>query len=476
MKIFLITFGKRSLGARQISSYLKQKGFDVDFRFVEPEKAAAFDISVFGPEDIIGISVLTDHFPWARQLAGRIRERFGAGKPAIIFGGPHATIMPGECLKFCDYAVRGEAEETMLAICTRYPDIGAIPGVCRLEDGRLVENPPAPLVQDLDKYPIPDYTGYKGLDDYIILASRGCPYRCAYCYNNYLKKLYHEGGQYLRKRGTENIIAELKAARAAFPGLRTVSFYDDTLLARSAAELTELFGRYKSEIGLPFFCMTSPAQLTDEKIKILKGAGLERIQIGLQTGSEAVNFKIYKRFFPNSRIVECVELCRKYGVEIFFDIIFNNPYETEEDVGRTLTFLLELPLTRRQRHMYGFNLIFYPGTEITDNAVRDGYISPKLEEPQGGLTIQGVLNTPLSFNSSLDNPLWNIHFSSREKEHYNALIALTPYFPKQVIVFLIKRRGLVRLISLALRLAIWVIVKTALREDNYVMNFFRKLR
>ncbi|MEI7529453.1 MAG: hypothetical protein WCK76_10980, partial [Elusimicrobiota bacterium] len=141
-----------------------------------------------------------------------------------------------------------------------------------------------------------------------------------------------------------------------------------------------------------------------------------------------------------------------------------------------LTFLLELPLARRQRHMYGFNLIFYPGTEITGNAVRDGYISPKLEEQQGGLTIQGVLNTPLSFNSSLDNPLWNIHFSSKEKEHYNALIALTPYFPKPVIVFLIKRRGLVRLISLALRLAIWVIVKTALREDNFVMNFFRKLR
>lgn len=475
-KVFLISFGIVNLGLRQISSYLKQNEIDVDFIYIKPDTISSFDISGFRQEDIVGVSVVTDHFPFVRKLVGRIRERFGPDSPAIIFGGPHATIMPEQCLKFCDYAVKGEAEETMLAICTNFKDIKSIPGICFFDDGQLVKNPPATLVQDLDKYPIPDYTDYKDLDDYIILASRGCPYSCSYCYNNYLKKLYNGTGRYLRKRGVSSVIAELLAARDASPKLKTISFYDDTLLARNSKELLELFSQYKSEIGLPFFCLASPAQLSEEKIKILAWAGLTRMQIGIQTGSEDINYKVYKRFFPNKTIMECTQLCIKYGISVYFDIIFNNPYETVEDVGRTLNFVLELPLSRKQLHLQGFNLIFYPGTEITENAIRDGYITEKIQENQGSQTTHWVVNSPLFFNSSLDNPLWDIHFSSKDKEHFNTLIALVPYLPKYTIRFLIKHPFSVRFISIILKAFIWLIIKTVLKEDNFVMKFFRKIR
>lgn len=476
MKISLITFGKHGLGVRQISSCLKQKGYVVDFRFIPQGEAGSADISGFGSQDIVGMSVITDHFPAARKLAARIRERFGRGKPAIVFGGPHATIMPRACLAHCDYAVKGEAEETMLEICAKFPDIGALPGVCRMEGGEFVENPPAPLVQDLDKYPVPDYEAYGDLENYNILASRGCPYSCAYCYNNYLKKLYKGGGLYLRKRGIPGVLAELRKARESFPELKTVSFYDDTLLARNADELVELFGRYKAEIGLPFFCLASPGQVTEEKLLILARAGMERIQIGMQTGSEAVNFKIYKRPVPNSKVAECAELCRKHGIKVHFDIIFNNPYETVADVAATLDFLLGLPLSRKMLNLQGFNLIFYPGTEITDSAVRDGYITEKKAGAEEEETIQGLTNTPLFFNSSLDNPLWDIHFSPGGKEHYNTLIALTPYLPKFLIRFLIKREKTVSVLRAVLRALIRLVPRALLRDDGIVKDFFRWLR
>jgi len=476
MKIHLISFSKRNFGLRQISSYLKQNKFDVNFMIVDHDKADLFDVSVFGPDDLIGMSVVTDYFPKARRLSERIRERFSRGRPIIIFGGPHATIQPGACLKFCDYAVKGEAEETMLEICSNPRSIRAIRGVCYLNDGRLVENPPAELVQDLDKYPLPDNAGLKDLSDYNIMASRGCPYSCSYCYNNYLKNLYRAGGPYLRQRGRAGIIAELKAARDLSPGLKSVSFFDDTLLARSLEDLAELFGHYKSEIGLPFYCLASPTQFTEEKLRILAAAGLSRIQIGIQTGSESVNRTIYKRFCPNDRLIECAQLCKKYGIEVYFDVIFNNPYETEEDVRKTLDLILELPQTWRQIHLQGWNLIFYPGSDITDSAVRDGYISPKREGFKGVQTTQWVVNSPLFFNSSLDNPLWDINFNSKTKDHYNTLIALTPYLPKSAIKFLIGRRLTVKVISIPLKAFIWMITKTVLREDNTVMRFFRSLR
>lgn len=476
MEISLITFDRNSLGVRQIAAYLKQKGFSAELTVIDPAKAGEFDIAPFGAKDLVGFNVITDRLSRAALLAGRIRERFGKGKPVIIFGGPHATIAPQACLEFCDYAVRGEAEEAVLEICSKFPDIGGISGVCRLRDGKLVENPPAPLIQDLDRYPVPDLSGYGAPDTYNILASRGCPYSCAYCYNNYLKKLYCGGGPFLRKRGTENIMAELKAAVKAFPKLKTVSFYDDTLLFRAPEDLAELFGRYKAEIGLPFFCLASPPHLTGERLSVLKAAGLERIQIGLQTGSEPVNFKIYKRTVPNSKITECAELCLKHGVEVYFDVIFNNPYETVDDVGLTLDFLLSLPLPRRKLHLQGYNLIFYPGTEITDSALRDGHISPKRWGAADRLTIQGLTNTPLFFDSSLDNPLWDINFSSVEKEHFNTLIALTPYLPKALIKSLIGKPAAVRALRLVLRTFIRIVVKYFLRRDNFVMNLFRRLR
>ena len=98
MEISLVTFNKNSLGVRQISSYLKQKGFSVDFMVIDPDKAGEVDLDRFAAKDLVGINVITDFFPGARILSGRIRERFGKNKPTIILGGPHATIMPRECL------------------------------------------------------------------------------------------------------------------------------------------------------------------------------------------------------------------------------------------------------------------------------------------------------------------------------------------------------------------------------------------
>ena len=108
-----------------------------------------------------------------------------------------------------------------------HPGPGEIAGVWVKGDGDVVEGGVAPLIKDLDAIPFPDY----GVDDaYVeyggrvqpltsdsqrleiekqpydmpeggtfgIISSRGCPYACTYCSNDYFRKLY--GKQYRVRR------------------------------------------------------------------------------------------------------------------------------------------------------------------------------------------------------------------------------------------------------------------------------------
>jgi|TARA_B100000315_G_scaffold241654_1_gene262723 hypothetical protein len=60
-----------------------------------------------------------------------------------------------------------------------------------------------------------------------------------------------------------------------------------------------------------------------------------------------------------------------------YDIIIDNPYEKEEDIIKTLMFLLKLP-TPYQLSLY--YLTFYPGTDLYKKAINDGIITNEQKE------------------------------------------------------------------------------------------------
>jgi len=134
---------------------------------------------------------------------------------------------------------------------------------------------------------------------------------------------------------------------------------------------------------------------------------------------------------------------KKMNLEIFYDVIFNNPYETQEDLKETIDFLLQLP---RPYHLQGYNLIFYPGTEITDNALSDGYI--KKNDHKSNATIESVNDSPLAMAGKTEivsDRFYSIHYDSRSKEYYNTIIFLlaTNRVPNYLIKYLASSNGFV---------------------------------
>lgn len=351
--------------------------------------------------DFIGITVMSNYVARIRFLTAAIQKRLGI---PVIWGGIHPTVKPEESLQWADYVCVGEGEAAIVELVRSLEkgDRGTtIPNIwTRDEQGQVIANPSRPIDQELDAIPLPDYNladhhilhegklipltpklmAYYLLHNfarqhrlaYMISATRGCPFRCAFCCDNALTQLFPKWSK-LRRRSPENLVAEIKAFRAILPELEAVMFIDSTFLAVSQEWLTHFAEVYRREIGLPFYISTTPGSIKEEKISLLVKAGLADVALGLQTGSSRIR-AIYQRFETNEQILAAGDILRRHQAVIpypSYDIISDNPYETVEDQLETLRLLYQLP---RPHLLHFFSLTFYPGTDLYAKARADGLI------------------------------------------------------------------------------------------------------
>lgn len=352
--------------------------------------------------DMVGITVMSNYYGRARSLTQAIHQTLNV---PVIWGGIHPTVMPEECLQWADYVCVGEGEEAIVELISALEtdgDTTCIPNIWgRMDNGRIFSNPARPIYQELDAIPLPDYqlahqfvlhnneivpltplllthyllNHFAGQTHvaYMLSTTRGCPYRCSFCCDSALAEMFPKWRQ-IRRRSPENIIAEIKTIRQIIPDLEAVMFIDSTFLAVRTPEIVHLSELYAQEVRLPFFIMTTPGSIKEDKIKPLAEAGLADVGMGIQSGSERTR-AMYQRFETNEQILTAGHLLQKYQTQIpspTYDLISDNPYETDEDKLATLRLLYELP---RPYLLHFFSLTFYPGTEMYRQAKADGLVN-----------------------------------------------------------------------------------------------------
>ncbi|GIW44480.1 MAG: hypothetical protein KatS3mg077_1762 [Candidatus Binatia bacterium] len=94
--------------------------------------------------------------------------------------------------------------------------------------------------------------------------------------------------------------------------------------------------------------------------------------MGIQSGSERIRRDCYERETSDETIVSACRLLAKYGIVRNLDFILDNPYETVEDRWATVELLARLP---KPFYANFFSLTYFPGVELTERALRDGYIT-----------------------------------------------------------------------------------------------------
>lgn len=455
MQIILVSFLTNSLSIRILSSYLKKNGFEVICIFCPaPASQSSMEAIIHFLERsrvlFVGMTLVTDDYYRAVLLTLEIKRRLGV---PVLWGGAHPSIMPDECLRYADMVCRGEGEEAVLELARSFSSNGKpmtnIKNIYFRTPNGVVRNELRDLEENLDKYPFPDFdfssqfvvtkNGLESVSEdqlegvYSIMTSRGCPYACTYCYNSYRRAQYKDKGRYLRLRSIENVVDELKYAKTIFRGLKTISFWDDTFLSRDISDFEKFRSEYKNSIALPFFGLAEPMAFDEEKIDLLADCGLIHLQVGIQSGSERLNRELYHRLVSRQKILNMANTMHRLGIKVTYDLIFNNPYETKEDLKQTVALLLELP---RPFQIQGYNLIFYPGSSLTQKALNDGFVIPKHDQEDFS-SIQGENNSPVAAREKavLSSRFYVLRYDSKEKAYFNSLIIFSSFLhaPKALV-------------------------------------------
>jgi len=451
-KIILIAFyDVDSFGTRILHHFLSNAGYSVKaifFKRLSTSQSATPEemglLLKFLREqnpDLIGISLRSSFFQLGIQVTKLIKENTDA---TVIWGGTHPTISPEDSIQIADMVCVGEGEAAIVEVADCLKN-GILPLKVRniwVNDGKgIVKNPVRPPIdvnavlfpdwKNTNKYFIDDNKLYDDCDPeltiykkkyYPIMASRGCPYSCTYCCNNVLKKIYPSN--YIRKRSISNLMEELTLAKEKHPHLEMIQFSDD-MMVTDEKWLEDFVKEYKKNIALPFKCQFIPIYVKEPVISALKAGGMSKVVTGIQSGSERVRKEIFKRSYTNDRIITNAILFKKYKLDIDYDFIVNNPFETYEETKMTLNLLCKLPTPFNLRL---YSLAYFPHTELTQLALDNGVI--RVGDVEG------------SSEKSLE---WRLVFDStnnKEKMVYNNLIALTAvdFVPRRLILFLSRNK------------------------------------
>lgn len=435
--IVLVTmYDLNSLVVRPLHASLKEAGFNVNSIFfkclnpnntMDPPTSDEINTLIKLIKELepvlVGINVRSTLFKLASKITEEIKKEVDT---LVIWGGVHPTIRPYPCLEFADIVCIGEGEEAMVELATKISKNEEIDNIRNLwikKGDKIIRNYLRPLIQNLDLIPLPDFSNENKylLEDgnilplpspqkYPIITSRGCPFSCTFCCNNTLRKIYKDKGKYLRRRSVDNVIEELVQAKKRF-NLTFIDFWDD-VFTFDIGWIRRFCVQYKNNVNIPFFFYTHPKMANEEMIKLLKEAGATGSAMGIQSGSEEIRRKYFERYGTNDEIVRSARILHKYKINCEYDVIIDNPLETNENSRETLNLLLKLP---RPFELLTPTLTHFPETKLTNFLLEKRIISENDVEDQKQESYERW--TPsLDLRRNKKNLFWdNLYYLAKKK-------------------------------------------------------------
>ena len=436
--VLISLYDHHAFGLRNIHGLLRKNGFESNLIFFKEllwgiQEPSEIEINLLFNKikalnpDVIALSVRSPFFNIAKNLTERLKPL----NKLIVWGNTHAIVEPDECIKHADIICVGDGELAMLELMNKLKnkkDISNIKNLWIKKNNKIIKNPLDNLNDDLDAVSFYDLSSehkYSINEDeisshdpkltyskYDMMVGRGCPYSCSYCSNSYLHRLYKGKGKFVRRRSVEHCMKELVEAKSKL-NIKEVFFYDEIFIL-DEDWLNEFLREYKEKINLPFSLCLHPAIVTEKILAKLKFYGLERVGLGIQAGSQRVRYEIFNRHVSDEKLIEVAKIFHKYNVAPTYDIILDNPYETESDMEDSINLLLKI---KRPYHLNVFSLINFPKTDLTEKMKEDDKTQMNPEKD--------FFNWKMDINKK----------RNRKKQIYNLKISLfsKSFFPKFLI-------------------------------------------
>ncbi|MDX6768731.1 MAG: radical SAM protein [Elusimicrobiota bacterium] len=297
-----------------------------------------------GGARVFGFSVVYTNERATLALARRLK----AARPdaVVVLGGPQAAKAAGGLALAADpavdFVVDGEGEVTFVELLRALEsggDPAAVPGLLLRRDGLVRDTGKRPLLRDLDALPPADYadfdlSAYAGLRVPVSI-SRGCPNRCAYCY----EVAYWETFRTRKGAAVAAEALELHARYGRLPGF-LLSFHD-SLVNGHIGELRR-FAEALVAAGRPVPWSANAVvrkEMTPELLRLLAASGCRELIFGLETASTPLMLSVGKVLARDADAGRLVRDTREAGIATVLNFMFGLPGETEEDFNLTLEFV-----------------------------------------------------------------------------------------------------------------------------------------
>lgn len=281
----------------------------------------------------------------------------------IVLGGPEIGPITEEVLKenpAVDVVVRGEGEKTFSELLkyylTKKGRLEDISGVSYRKYGDVFRNDDRPLIQSLDEIPSPYLTGVLEPREKVTYLEtyRGCPFRCAYCY---------EGKNYpkLRYFSEERIRKEIELISQNL-AVQSFSFVDPVfnLNRDKTRKLCSMLNEaYQGNNTSLHTIEVATELIDDETIEEFKKANVVSVETGPQTVVSGTLKNINRHFVP-TKFTRGVKLLLKNNIKVLCDLIIGLPGDNLFRFMKSVAFVSALcPST-----LIFSTLHVLPGTEL----------------------------------------------------------------------------------------------------------------
>jgi anaerobic magnesium-protoporphyrin IX monomethyl ester cyclase len=334
--------------------------------------------------DVVGISCLFERLTDDALYVARVVKAV-LPDTCVVLGGMDASTRYAEYLdSMCiDLVVVGSGEETFLEILdkvSRGGQLAGIDGTCerightaqgvqsnvplstaRVKLARLTQttntltasgnqirvNPSRKPKVQFDDYPYPDrdslprwlydnprnqaisYPFSRQMPAYLIQSSRGCGLRCTFC------EIISVFDTWLA-HSAEYVVGEMEECVRKY-GTREFVFLDDNFMLnpQRVEKICTLIVERGLKVTLDVLPGVSVWTLSEKIIDLMIKAGLYRVCLPIESGNPET-LKFIRKPIDLDRSREMIDYCNRKGLLTHANLIIGFPYETAEDIRRTI--------------------------------------------------------------------------------------------------------------------------------------------
>jgi len=382
-----------------IAGFIRQQGFsvkiiDADAENWSPEYTAEkiiecnpllVDIMVLGTNPSASS---TPKMTAVRETIVALRK----GVPEIrkLLGGLHPSALPERTLREenVDFVCQGEGFYTTLHLLqtlssSKRPDDYKIDGLWYIKDGKIISNPPVPVIKNLDELPLVAWD-LLPMDKYrahnwhcfedlnnrgsyaVIYTSLGCPFRCSYCP---IHTFYGKPG--VQFRSPEKVVEEIGLLVKNY-GIRNIKIMDELFVLKEdrVIKICDLIIQQGYELNM--WCYARVDTVSERVLNKIKQAGINWVAYGFESASEKVRQGVSKRI-QQERIKEAIEMTYDAGINIIGNFIFGLPDDTIETMQETLAMAKEFNF----EYVNFYCAMAYPGSKLYDYAIKQNLPLPE---------------------------------------------------------------------------------------------------